>query len=77
LPADLRSDDRRHYFASLRIAQELDVKKVQKRMRHASAMTTLNTYGPWFPDADESTRSAVGSVLAERVDSGDVSTRSS
>jgi hypothetical protein len=29
-------------------------------MRHASARTTLDTYGHLWPDADESTRSAIG-----------------
>ena len=38
-------------------------------MRHASAFTTLDTYGHLWPDADESTRSAIGAVIAERMDS--------
>ena len=38
-------------------------------MRHASARTTLDTYGHLWPDAEESTRSAVGAVIAERMDS--------
>jgi hypothetical protein len=38
-------------------------------MRHASARTTLDTYGHLWPDADESTRSAIGVVIAERMDS--------
>ena len=38
-------------------------------MRHASARTTLDTYGHLWPDADESTRSAIGAVIAERMDS--------
>ena len=46
-----------------------DIKTVQARMRHASATTTLNTYEHLWPDADESTRSAVGAVIAERMDS--------
>jgi hypothetical protein len=58
-----------HYFASLLIASGADVKVVQKRLRHASAMTTLNTYGHMWPDADESARAAVGVVLAARADS--------
>jgi hypothetical protein len=32
-------------------------------------MTTLNTYGHMWPDADESSRAAVGVVLAARKDS--------
>ena len=40
-----------------------------RRLRHASAMTTLNTYGHMWPDADESSRAAVAMVLAAREDS--------
>jgi len=43
---------------------------VKARLRHASARTTLDTYGHLWPDADESTRSAIGVVIAERMDSG-------
>lgn len=64
-----RYHDLRHYYASLLIAKGLDVKVVQTRLRHASAMTTLNTYGHMWPDADESARAAVGSVMAARADS--------
>ncbi len=32
-------------------------------------MTTLNTYGHMWPDADESTRAAVSVILATRADS--------
>ena len=55
--------------AGLLIASGADVKVVQKRMRHASAMTTLNTYGHMWADADESTRAAVAGVLAARAGS--------
>jgi integrase len=44
-----------------------DIKTVQARMRHASATTTLDTYGHLWPDADESTRIAIGAVIAERM----------
>lgn len=56
----------RHYFASVLIAQGCDVKTVQARMRHASAKTTLDTYGHLWPDRDESTNFAIKGVLAER-----------
>lgn len=69
LPPAFRFHDLRHYLASLLIASGTDVKVVQKRMRHASAMTTLNTYGHMWPDADESTRAAVAGVLAARAGS--------
>lgn len=69
LPQDFRFHDLRHYLASLLIASGSDVKVVQSRMRHASAKTTLDTYGHLWPDADESARAAVGVVLAARADS--------
>jgi hypothetical protein len=43
-----------------------DVKTVQARLQHASAKTTLGTYGHPWPDRDESTRAAVEAVLATR-----------
>lgn len=58
-----RFHDLRHYFASLLIASGLDVKMVQVRLRHASAMTTLNTYGHLWPDADQASRAVVDAAL--------------
>ena len=69
LPANFRYHDLRHYFASLLIASGLDVKVVQARMRHESAKTTLDTYGHLWPDRDESSRTAISAVYAERPDS--------
>jgi integrase len=69
MPEGFRFHDLRHYLASLLIASGLDVQVVQARLRHASAMTTLDTYGHLWPDADESARTAVGLVLAARADS--------
>jgi integrase len=66
LPAQFRFHDLRHYFASLLIASGLDVKVVQARLRHASAKTTLDTYGHLWPDKDESSRAAVAAVYAAR-----------
>ena len=54
-------------LAELLIASGSDVKVVQARLRHASAKTTLDTYGHLWPDADESARAAVGAVLAARA----------
>jgi integrase len=68
LPDGFRFHDLRHFFASLLIASGADVKVVQARLRHASAKTTLDTYGHLWPDADESARAAVGVVLAARAD---------
>ena len=64
LPAGFRYHDLRHYFASLLIADGHDVQAVQARLRHASAKTTLDTYGHIWPDRDQSTRTAVDAVLA-------------
>jgi integrase len=69
LPDGFSFHDLRHYLASLLIASGADIKTVQARMRHASARTTLDTYGHLWPDADESTRSAIGAVIAERIGS--------
>ncbi|HEY6310870.1 MAG TPA: tyrosine-type recombinase/integrase [Streptosporangiaceae bacterium] len=79
LPAGFRYQDLRHYFASLLIASSTDVKTVQARLRHASAKTTLDTYGHIWPGRDESTRAVVDAVIAARTEqcrnSGDRVTR--
>jgi integrase len=71
LPDGFSFHDLRHYLASLLIASGADIKTVQARMRHATARTTLDTYGHLWPDADESTRTAVGAVIAARMDSAE------
>jgi integrase len=68
LPDGFRFHDLRHYFASLLIASGADVKVVQTRMRHASAKTTLDTYGHLWPDSDDSTRAAVEEMLRAGAD---------
>jgi integrase len=68
LPAGFRYHDLRHYLASLLIHSGADVKIVQTRMRHASAKTTLDTYGHIWPDSDDSTRAAIGAVFTDRAD---------
>jgi integrase len=68
LPGGFRFHDLRHYFASLLIADGCDVKTVQARLRHASAKTTLDTYGHLWPDRDESTRAAVEAVFLARTE---------
>lgn len=67
LPEGFRFHDLRHYFASLLIAQGLDVKVVQKSLRHSSAKTTLDTYGHMWPEKEESARAAVSQVLGMRL----------
>ena len=66
LPTGFRYHDLRHYLASLLIADGADVKTVQARMRHASAKTTLDTYGHLWPDRDESTRATIEAVFVTR-----------
>ncbi|WP_290513850.1 tyrosine-type recombinase/integrase [Aeromicrobium sp.] len=67
LPSGFRFHDLRHYLASMLIASGAHVKVVQARLRHASAKTTLDTYAHLWPDSDESTRAAIGAVMAARV----------
>jgi integrase len=68
LPPDFRFHDLRHYLASLLIASGADVKVVQARLRHASAKTTLDTYGHLWPDSDDSTRAAIDAVMTARAE---------
>ena len=70
LPENFRFHDLRHYFASLLIASGLDVKVVQARLRHASAKTTLDTYGHLWPDRDDTSRAAVAAVYSDRTRGG-------
>jgi integrase len=62
LPSGFRFHDLRHYFASLLIADGLDIKTVQMRLRHA----TLDVYGHMWPDKDEASRAAVAAAIAAR-----------
>ena len=66
LPTGFRFHDLRHYMASLLIADVSDVKTARARLRHASAKTTLDTYGHLWPDRDESTRATIEAVFANR-----------
>jgi integrase len=68
LPEGFSFHDLRHYLASLLIASGADVKVVQARLRHASATTTLDTYGHMFKDTDESTRAAIAAVINQRTE---------
>lgn len=64
---EFRFHSLRHYLASLLIANGCDVKTVQARLRHSSAKTTLDCYAHMWPTKDETTRAAIGGVIAERV----------
>jgi integrase len=66
LPSEFHFHDLRHYLASMLIGSGADVKVVQKRLRHASAKTTLDTYAHLWPDSDDTTRAAVEAVFTAR-----------
>jgi integrase len=68
LPGDFRYHDLRHFYASMLIASGADVKVVQSRLRHASAKTTLDTYGHLWPDSDDSTRAAIDAAMTARAE---------
>ncbi|MGR7028087.1 tyrosine-type recombinase/integrase [Geodermatophilus sp. URMC 62] len=68
LPAAFRSHDLRHYPAGPLIGSGLDVEVVQRRLRHGSATTMLDTYGHLWPDSNGSPRAAAGAVRAARGD---------
>ena len=53
----------RHYYASLLIRHGESVKVVQARLGHATAAETLDTYSHLWPDAEDTTRDAIDSVL--------------
>jgi integrase len=77
IPSWATPHDLRHYYASLLIRQGLSVKAVQQRLGHASAKTTLDTYGKLWPDDDDRTRDAVDAefrILADSPRTAEVST---
>lgn len=55
--------DLRHYYASLLIRHGESIKTVQRRLGHATAAETLDTYAHLWPDSDDRTRDAIDSVL--------------
>jgi integrase len=60
--------DLRHFYASGLIASGCDVVTVQRALGHASATTTLNTYGLLSPDAEDRTRAATDGLMAAALD---------
>lgn len=66
-----RLHDIRHYYASLLIRNGESVKTVQKRLGHASAAETLDTYAHLWPDSDERTREIAGLALVVPEESGE------
>jgi integrase len=65
LPGWATPHDLRHFYASALIALGLDVKTVQKRLGHKSALTTLDIYGHLWPDSEDRTREAIEAALSE------------
>ena len=61
----LRLHDLRHFYASGLIASGCDVVTVQRALGHASATTTLSTYSHLWPSAEDRTRAAAQTLLAE------------
>jgi integrase len=57
--------DLRHFYASGLINQGCDVVTVQKALGHAKPTTTLTTYAHLWPTAEDRTRKAADSLMAE------------
>jgi integrase len=53
------------------IAAGCDVVTVQRALGHASATVTLNTYAHLWPTAEDRTRAAAASMLAETLSAAD------
>lgn len=68
LPKGTTPHDLRHYYASLLIRHGESVKVVQARLGHATAGETLDTYAHLWPDAEDTTRDAIDSVLGAPAD---------
>lgn len=57
----------RHYYASLLIRHGESIKTVERRLGHATAAETLDTYAHLWPDSEDRTRDAVDSVLSVEI----------
>ena len=68
LRARVKLHDLRHFYASGLIAAGCDVVTVQRALGHASATVTLNTYAHLWPTAEDRTRTAAASMLAETLE---------
>jgi integrase len=63
VPHGTGTHDLRHFYASLLIRHGESIKTVQSQLGHATAAETLDTYSHLWVDADDTTRTAVESVL--------------
>lgn len=63
-PTGIGMHELRHYYASLLIRYGESIKAVQRRLGHATAAETLDTYSHLRPDSDDRTRDPTCLVLA-------------
>jgi integrase len=68
LERSIRFHDLRHAFASALISTGCSVMAVQRALGHASASTTLDTYGHLWPGDEARIRQAVDAVHAQRAE---------
>lgn len=61
----------RHFYASGLIADGCDVVTVQRTLGHSSATVTLGTYAHLWPSAEDRTRAAAASMLAQVLNGAD------
>jgi integrase len=66
LPMGFVVHDLRHFFASALSDAIFNVKRAQALLRHASAKTTLDTYGHLFPNQDDIVRARLGALYTAR-----------
>lgn len=66
-PKGIGMHELRHYYASLLVRHGESVKTVQRRLGHATAAETLDTYSHLWPDSDDRTRDAIDAVLGPGV----------
>jgi integrase len=64
LHAGTRFHDLRHTYASALIASGMNVKIIQQRLGHSSAMITLDVYGHLFPDDADLGRGVIEGLFA-------------
>jgi integrase len=55
----------RHFYASMLITAGESVTVVQRRLGHANASTTLNTYSHLWPDSNSRTRDVITAMLTQ------------
>ena len=64
LPKGTRFHDLRHFYASTLIAANLNPRVIQARLGHATITETMDTYGHFFPDAEDLGRGAIDAIFA-------------